>query len=254
MNRTLLAAILIACAIPTLAESKPTADLIVTNAKVWTVDKNRPTAEAVAVAGDRIIAVGSKSEIHEFQCANTRVVDAKGKLLLPGFNDSHVHFISGSRQLEQVQLNDVTSTEEFQRRVQEQVKKTPKGEWVEGGDWDETKWTPAKLPTKELIDSFSPDVPIFLDRYDGHMALANSTALRLAGITAQTADPPGGVIVRDANGNPTGALKDAAKSAVLKIIPPPTHERLMTITQTGSAVRRFAWPDQRSDHDGRQNR
>jgi predicted amidohydrolase YtcJ len=224
-----LALILLSCTLTTssLAQSKPTADLIITNAKIWTVDSKRPTAEAVAVAGDRIIAVGSKADIDVLRGPNTNLVDAGGKLLLPGFNDAHVHFVGGGVQLDSVQLNDATSAAEFARRVAEQVKKTAKGEWVQGGDWDETKWTPAQLPTKELIDLFTPDTPVFIERYDGHMALANSVALRLAGITAQTPDPPGGVIVRDAQGNPTGALKDAAKDAVLKLIPPMTPDQRM---------------------------
>ncbi len=209
------------------AQSKPTADLIITNAKIWTVDPNRPTAEAVAVVGDRIIAVGSKADIDTLRGPDTNLIDAGGKLLLPGFNDAHVHFVSGGLQLDAVQLNDTTSAGEFVRRVAEQVKKTAKGDWVLGGDWDETKWIPTQLPTKALIDPFMPDTPVFLDRYDGHTALANSVVLRLAGITAQTLDPPGGVIVRDAQGNPTGALKDAAKDAVLKLIPPLTPEQRM---------------------------
>ena len=210
---------------PLLAQSKPTADLIITNAKVWTVDKAHPTAEAVAVLGDRIVAVGSTAEIAALRGPDTKVIDGGGKLLLPGFNDAHVHFVDGGRSLDAVQLNDATSLEVFTQRVQERAKITPKGEWVEGGDWDETKWTPAKLPTKDAIDSFTPDTPVFLDRYDGHMALANSVTLRLAGVTAQTPDPPGGVIVRDAQGNPTGALKDAAKDFVFKVVPPLSHDQ-----------------------------
>ena len=209
------------------AQSQPAADLIIRNANVWTVDQNRPTAQAVAVLGDRIVAVGSNHEVDAWHGANTRVIDAAGKLLLPGFNDSHVHFVDGGRALESVQLNDATSAQEFARRIAEQVKKTPKGEWVTSGDWDETKWTPAVMPTKDLIDPFSPDTPIFVSRYDGHMALANSVVLRLAGITAQTPDPPGGVIVHDANGQPTGALKDAAMDYVFKIEPPLSHEARM---------------------------
>jgi len=212
-------------AIAVSAQSKPTADLIITNAKVWTVDKVNPTAQAVAVLGDRVVGVGSNADVEAWHGANTRMIDAAGKLLLPGFNDAHVHFVSGGLQLDAVQLNDATSPEEFARRVGEQVKKTPKGEWIVGGDWDETKWNPAKLPTKELIDPVTPDTPVFVSRYDGHMSLANSVALRLAGITAHTKDPPGGVIVHDAQGNPTGALKDAALDYVNKVIPPLSHEQ-----------------------------
>ncbi len=136
-----------------------------------------------------------------------------------------MHFVDGGLSLDSVQLNDATSAAEFARRIGEQVKKTPKGEWVTSGDWDETKWTPAAMPSKELIDPVSLDTPVFVSRYDGHMALANSVTLRLAGITAQTPDPPGGVIVHDAHGNPTGALKDAAMDYVYKIAPPLSHDK-----------------------------
>ena len=209
------------------AQSKPAADLIIRNAKVWTVDKSHPSAQAVAVLGERIVAVGSNDDVETWRGANTRVIDASGKLLLPGFNDSHVHFVDGGMALDSVQLNNVTSAQEFARRIAERAKTTPKGEWVQGGDWDETKWNPAEMPTKELIDPATPDTPVFVSRYDGHMALANSVTLRLAGITAQTPDPPGGVIVRDAQGNPTGALKDAAMDYVAKIEPPLSHDQRM---------------------------
>jgi hypothetical protein len=204
---------------------KPSADLIITNAKIWTVDKELPTAQAVAILGDRIVAVGSNSNVDAWRGSNTQVIDADGKLLLPGFNDAHVHFVSGGSQLDAVQLNDAASPAEFVRRIGERARKTPKGEWILGGDWDETKWTPPQLPIKGLIDAVTPDTPVLVYRYDGHMALANSVALRLAGITAQTPNPPGGVIVRDAQGNPTGALKDAAQDAVFKIIPALTAEQ-----------------------------
>jgi predicted amidohydrolase YtcJ len=212
------------------AQSQPAADLIIRNAKIWTVDKTHPTAQAVAVLGDRIVAVGSNADVEAWHGAHTRTVDASGKLLLPGFNDSHVHFVDGGLSLDSVQLNDATSAAEFARRIGEQAKKTPKGEWVTSGDWDETKWTPSAMPTKELIDPLTPDTPVFVSRYDGHMALANSITLRLAGITAQTPNPPGGVIVHDAQGNPTGALKDAAMDYVYKIAPALSHdERLRAV-------------------------
>jgi len=207
-----------------LAQSTPAADLVITNAKVWTADPTHPTAEAVAVLGDRIVAVGSNSEIGAWRGPHTKVIQAEGKLLLPGFNDAHVHFLAGGMQLDSVQLTDATSKAEFARRIGERARKTPKGEWILGGDWDETKWNPQEIPTKELIDSLTPDTPVFVSRYDGHMVLANSLALRLAGITARTPDPPGGVIVRDAQGNPTGALKDAAMDMAAKAIPPPSHD------------------------------
>jgi len=227
MNRRVLGVTLIlAFLIPAWGQnSKPAADLIIRNAKIWTVDRDHPEAEAVALFGDRIVAVGSNQEIDVWRGPNTRVEDGAGKRLLPGFNDAHVHFTSGGQQLDNVQLNDATSAQEFARRVGERAKKTTKGEWILGGDWDETKWTPAQLPTKELIDSVTPETPAALDRYDGHMILANSLALKLAGITTQTPDPDGGVIVHDAQGNPTGALKDAAAELVYKVIPEPTHDQ-----------------------------
>src|SRR5262249_8985092 len=144
------------------AQSAPAADLIVRNAKVWTVDKTHPTADAVAVLGDRIAAVGTNREIDAWRSSRTRVIDAGGKLLLPGFNDSHVHFVDGGLQLASVQLNAVTSAQEFVRRIADRARITPQGEWITNGDWDETKWTPAQLPTKELIDPVTPDTPVFV--------------------------------------------------------------------------------------------
>ena len=196
------------------AESKPSATLIVTNAAVYTVDKQQPKAEAVAVIGDRIVAVGSRADIDLWRGPQTKVIDAGGKLLLPGFNDAHVHFIQGGAQLDQVQLTDAATPEEFAKRIAAQVKKTAKGEWILGGRWDETKWPKPELPTKDLVDPVTGDTPIFVERYDGHEALANSAAMKLAGIDAKTPDVPGGVIVRDASGNPTGVFKDAAMALI----------------------------------------
>jgi predicted amidohydrolase YtcJ len=217
------------------AQSKPTADLIITNAKIWTVDPKQPAAEAVAVRGDRILAVGSASDIDALRGLETKVVDASGKVLLPGFNDAHVHFIDGGRQLDSVDLNDATNTKEFVHRIEDQILKTPKGEWITGGDWDETRWTPAKFPTKDLIDPISADVPVFLYRHDGHMALANSVVLQLAGITAKTPDPVGGIIVRDEKGNPNGLLKDAALQFVYRVMPSLTHAQRLRSAQKAMA-------------------
>ncbi len=206
-------------------QTKPAADLLITNARVWTVDDAAPSAEAVAVLGDRIAAVGSAKDLEPWQGPRTRVIDAGGKLLLPGFNDAHVHFMDGGRQLDSVDLKDASSPEEFVRRIAEQLKKTPQGEWILGGDWDEQMWNPPVLPSKELIDPVTPSTPVFINRYDGHMSLANSAALRLGGVTSKTPNPPGGEIIRDRQGNPTGILKDAAMGYVYKVIPSPTPER-----------------------------
>ncbi|HEX9110960.1 MAG TPA: amidohydrolase, partial [Terriglobales bacterium] len=203
--------------------------------KIWTVDKSLPMAQAVAVLGDRIVAIGSNTEVDAWRAPHTHVIDAGGKLLLPGFNDAHVHFVSGGMQLDNIQLNDATTPEEFARRIGERARVTAKGEWIVGGNWDETKWNPPNMPTKELIDAVTPDTPVFVSRYDGHMGLANSVALRLAGITAKTPDPPGGTIVRDAQGNPTGALKDAATDYIDKVIPPLTHAQRLKIVKRALA-------------------
>jgi predicted amidohydrolase YtcJ len=229
-NRHLWLLVLVCCLVLPVrnqAQSRPAADLIITNGKIWTVDKSLPMAQAVAVLGDRIVAVGSSADVEAWRGRNTQVIDAGGKLLLPGFNDAHVHFVSGGKQLDSIQLNDATSSQEFARRIGERAKVTPKDEWILGGNWDETKWNPPSMPTKELIDAVTPDTPVFVSRYDGHMGLANSVALRLAGITAKTPDPPGGTVVRDAEGNPTGALKDAATNYIDKVIPPLSHDQRM---------------------------
>ena len=215
----------------TNAQPKPSATLIITNAAVYTVDKQRPAAEAVAVSGDRIVAVGSRAQIDLWRGPETKVIDAGHKLVLPGFNDAHVHFIQGGAQLDQVQLTDAASPQEFAKRIAAQAKKTPKGEWILGGRWDETKWTKPELPTKELVDAVTGATPIFVERYDGHEALANSAAMKLAGVDAKTADVPGGVIVRDANGNPTGIFKDAAQELIYKAVPPMSREQRIRVAR-----------------------
>ena len=230
MSRTALVSVLLSTlVIPALgaAQAKPAADLIITNAKIWTGDPSRPMAQAVAVLQERIVAVDSTQNVDGWRGPKTQVIDADGKLLLPGFNDAHVHFLSGGKQLDSIQLNDATTSQEFARRIGEQAKVTAKGEWILGGNWDETKWSPPNMPTKDLIDALTPDTPVFVSRYDGHMGLANSAALRLAGITSKTPDLPGGTIVRDAQGNPTGALKDAATDYIYKVIPPLSHDQRM---------------------------
>jgi predicted amidohydrolase YtcJ len=207
------------------SQPKPSATLIITNAVVYTVDKQHPRAEAVAVIGDRIVAVSSRAEIDLWRSPQTKVIDAGSKLLLPGFNDAHVHFISGGAQLDQVSLTEAADPQEFVRRIAAQVKKTPKGEWILGGRWDETKWPNPHLPTKELVDPVTGTTPIFVERYDGHEALANSAAMKLAGVSGKTAEVPGGVIVRDTNGNPTGIFKDAAQELINRVIPRMSHEQ-----------------------------
>jgi predicted amidohydrolase YtcJ len=216
-------------------DSSMKATLVIINANVHTMEGARPLAEAVAVYGNRIAAVGSNDEIKQFIGAETRVIDAKGKLVLPGFNDSHVHFMSGGFQLSSVDLRDANSPQEFAERIRQFAQRIPKGRWITGGDWDHERWTPANLPTKELIDAFTHDTPVFVNRLDGHMALANSLALKLAGVTKDTKDPDGGVIVRDSKtGEPTGILKDAAMGFVYKVIPDPSFDEKLAAARAAS--------------------
>lgn len=209
---------------PTHADDKGLApDLVIINAVIHTMESRQPMAQALAISGNRIVAVGTSKDIRKLAGARTRIIDAHNQLLLPGFNDAHVHFLGGGFQLSGVDLRDAASTDEFAERIRRFAEKLPPGRWVTGGDWDHERWPNAPLPTKELIDRFTPDTPVFVSRLDGHMALANSLALRLAGVTRQTLDPPGGLIVRDAKtGEPTGVLKDAAMSHVWRVIPDAT--------------------------------
>src|SRR5256714_8521734 len=221
MRAGLLAtAIAVGCSRP----SRIAADLVITHANVWTGDVRRPTAAAVAVIGDRIVDVGSIDDIERWRGSSTTVVDAAGRRLVPGFNDAHVHFVDGGTALENVDLKDADSPAEFARRIGERARAKP-GEWIVGGEWDDQRWSPAELPTRELIDDRTNGTPVFVSRYDGHMALANSAALGRAGVTEQTKDPPGGAIVRDARGFPTGVLKDAAMDLVTRVIPKMTIEQ-----------------------------
>ena len=211
------------------------ADLVIINARVRTMDRERPVAEAVAVHRNRIIAVGSEAEIKRLTGAGTRVVDANKRLVLPGFNDAHVHFLSGGFQLSSVDLRDAATPQEFAERIRRFNATSPRGRWITGGDWDHERWPNAPLPTKELIDSFTTDTPVFVNRLDGHMALANSAALKLAGVTRETKDPPGGLIVRDSRtGEPTGVLKDAAMSFVFRVIPESSFEEKLAAARAAT--------------------
>jgi predicted amidohydrolase YtcJ len=210
-------------------------NLIIVNANVRTMDQSRPAAEAIAIYGDRIMAVGSNTEIRKLAGAGTRIIDAKQQLVLPGFNDSHVHFLGGGFQLSSVDLRDANSPDEFGLRIKAFAERRPAGRWITGGDWDHERWIGAPLPTKELVDRFTADTPVFVSRLDGHMALANSLALKLAGVTRQTPDPPGGLIVRDPKtGEPTGILKDAAMSYVWKVIPDSSFEEKLAAARAAT--------------------
>jgi len=211
---------------------KPMADVVFINGNIYTIDKAIPRAEAVAVLAGKILDVGSNDQIKSYIGATTSVLDLKGKLMLPGFIDNHTHLISGGFQLSGIDLRVAKSEEEFAQLIKEYAEKHP-GKWITGGDWDHEAWKGANLPTKELIDKFTPNTPVFVNRFDGHMALANSYTLKLAGITKETPDPTGGTIVRDPRtGEPTGVLKDDAMSFVYRIIPEPTEEEKIQAAKT----------------------
>ena len=238
MKATLILLIVLLVSIPmTLpvhADNSVTPDTIIINATVRTMDPARPSAEAVAILGNRIVAIGTSGEISKLAGPNTRIIDAKKRLVLPGFNDAHVHFLSGGFQLASVDLRDANTPEEFAERIRQFAAKLPPGRWITGGDWDHERWPDARLPTKELIDRYTPNTAVFVSRLDGHMALANSVALKLAGVTNQTKDPDGGVIVRDAKGEPTGILKDAAQSFVWKVVPAASFEEKLIAARAAS--------------------
>jgi len=220
----------------THANNQPlTADLIIINATAHTMDAARPAAQALAIIGNRIVAVGTTAEIKSLAGPSTRVIDVHDRLVLPGFNDAHVHFMSGGFQLSSVDLCDANTPQEFAERIRDFAARLPKGRWITGGDWDHERWPEAKLPTKELIDHYTGNVPVFVNRLDGHMALANSLALKLAGVTHDTKDPDGGVIVHDPKtGEPTGILKDAAQSFVWKVIPPASFEERLAAARAAT--------------------
>jgi len=207
------------------------ADLVLVHGKIWTGEPASPPgakaapaklAQAVAIANGRILAVGSDVEIQAYAGRNTKVVDLKSRLAVPGLIDSHAHFIGGGFQLLSVDLKDARSEEEFARRIEEKARTLAPGRWLLGGDWDEQAWARAKLPSRGMIDAVTENHPVFLSRYDGHAAVANSLALKLAEVTRATPDPVGGIIVRDAMGEPTGIFKDAAQDLIAKAIPPPS--------------------------------
>ena len=215
------------------------ADLVLLNGKVWTVDPAQP--EAVAVWNERILAVGPTSQIETLVGASTKVIDLRGRRAVPGFIDNHVHFLSGGFWLAGVHLKDARSEVEFGKRLARESAELPEGAWIVGGAWDHENWPGAHLPTAEDVDHYVPDRPVFVKRYDGHMSVANSLALKLAGITAGTLDPPGGVIVRKPGSRePTGALKDTAQDLVRRVIPPPSHEENRRAIEAALAeARRF---------------
>lgn len=206
-----------------LAAAEP-ADLVLRGGRVW-AGKGLPPATAVATRGEHVLAVGTDREIGAYVGPKTRVIELKGRFVVPGFNDAHVHFIDGGFGLLSVDLRDAKDETEFVRRIASHAKTLPAGTWILNGNWDHQRWPSKQEPTKARLDASTPDHPVFVNRLDGHMALANGLALKLAGVTRDTKDVPGGTIVREERGEPTGLLKDNAMDLVTRAIPPPTRER-----------------------------
>ncbi len=194
------------------------------NGKIFTVNESQPYAEAVIVIGNKITFVGSNEEAKKYINDKTIIIDLKGKLMLPGFIDNHTHFITGGRYLLGIDLRPAKSTTEFKNILKKYADEHP-GKWITGGYWDHEQWEVNDLPTKEMIDDITPNTPVLVSRLDGHMALANSFTLKLAGITKDTPNPDGGWIEKDpVTGEPTGILKDNAMGFVSKHIPAATEE------------------------------
>jgi predicted amidohydrolase YtcJ len=197
--------------------------LVFVNGRVWTGDRARPEAEAVAIAGDRIAAVGSTAEVKATTHPSAEVIDLAGAFVMPGFIDAHVHFLDGGFRLSSVQLRDAKTRQEFTARIKAYAESVPAGTWITGGDWDHTLWS-GELPRRDWIDAVTPNHPVWVNRLDGHMALANSAALEAAGLSRDVKDVAGGEIVRDDKGDLTGLLKDNAMPLVADKVAPPSEQ------------------------------
>ena len=205
------------------------ADVLIVHAKVYTLNQQAPWGQALAIRRGKIVAVGSDEVVGRMRGIGTRVIDAGGKLVLPGFTDCHVHFLSGSLGLSRVNLEGTSNTAEIQTRLREYAANHPGDAWILGRGWNYAMFAPATLPDRQALDQLFPNRPVFLTAYDGHTGWANSKALSLAGISKDTPDPPNGAIVRDPQtGDPTGALKESAQRLVSKVIPKPSRvDKLM---------------------------
>ena len=206
------------------AREKP-ATLLLVNGIVYTGDAARSRAEAVAIRGEKIIAVGSASQVQALRGPQTRVVDLQGRFVMPGFNDAHIHLANGGQAKLVVDFEGAKSLAEFQQRIRARLGEYKPGEWITGRGWDHTLWPEQRFPTRQDVDAVSNNHPMLFSRVDGHVSVANSLALKLAGISKETQDPPGGSIERDASGQPTGMLKENAVQLVGRRQPPLSSTR-----------------------------
>jgi predicted amidohydrolase YtcJ len=219
MNKIIL--FFFVCIVLHACTSSNKADALYVNGNIWTGDSSNPTAAVMAIIDGKIIYVGNDASAFE----GAATVDLEGKMVVPGFTDNHTHFLSAGYALSSVKLKDAMTKSEFIKRISDYCKQHPGDAWIKEGSWDNENWG-GELPSKEWIDSVSGDHPIFISRYDGHMAFANSKAIQLAGVSANTVSPEGGVIVKNAKGELTGCFKDQAMSLIDKAIPAPTETEL----------------------------
>jgi predicted amidohydrolase YtcJ len=208
---------------PVTAQSV-TADLIVQNARIYTVDRTHPVARAMAVRGGRILFVGSERGAMALRGAGTRVVDLQGKTVIPGMVDAHAHLAGLGTSLRIVNLLGTRSVDDVIARVAARAKEVPRGSWILGRGWDQNDWSDTRFPTHEALSRAVPDNPVYLTRVDGHAAFVNEAALRAARIDAGTPDPEGGRVVRGPDGAATGVLVDRAQGIVNRVIPPPSRQ------------------------------
>jgi predicted amidohydrolase YtcJ len=224
-----LATLIAACtavASAQVAAPEARATLVLVNGKVWTEDPAHPEVEAVAIAGNTILAAGSTADMRKLAGPGSKIVDLAGRRVVPGFNDAHIHVMVGGEDELGVHLTSAKSVAEFRQRIADFAHTLPKGVWILNGMWDEQRWTEHALPTHSMIDDVTPDNPVAVMRTDLHMLVANKLAMQLAHVDRNTKDVPGGVILRDADGNPTGIFKDAAKALILSAIPPADEDHV----------------------------
>ena len=229
-------ALVLGASLPSQAQSSkavPT-DTIVLHGSVYTENAKQPWAQALAIRGAKIVAVGGDAEIEKMRAAGTKVIDAAGRLVLPGFVDSHIHFMDGSLSLGRANLEGAKDASDIQQRLREYASDHPGDGWILGRGWNYAMFGPEALPHKKYLDEIFPNRPVFLEGYDGHTYWANSKALALAGITRETPDPPNGAIVRDPKtGEATGALKESAQELVAKIVPKPSRAEKLAALRAG---------------------
>lgn len=219
---------------PLSAQSAP-ADLIVTNARIYTVDPNRPFVEAMAVRGGRVVITGPARLVMSLKGTSTEVVDAGGKTVIPGMIDAHVHLEGLGQAVRTVDLRGTTSYDEVIARTVAWAKTLPAGAWVTGRAWDQNDWADTRFPTHDKLSAAIADRPVVLERVDGHALLVNAQAMKAAGVTAATKDPAGGKIIRDATGAPTGVFVDNAMELLYRAIPRATKEELRARTMAANA-------------------